>query len=375
MIRSMFIKLNFSLIILYIPLFSLQAQIEINPENKTSIPESEAHIKSDNIPFWLGAGIPQFHFDTSSNAKVGLGAWHKKNSTLLSPTEYFEHAKLHIRHEGGPGSNFQNQKGPHLLLDESTSDNPAVLRFRQSTITTDSSPTGEKSVTPGARSWDLRGFANGASLGGDEFRLTNSGAAQDLVHISGNGDFTLSGDGNTRLEIKGPSDNQPTKLELGAVGESSNGGRLWYNSSTGEMQVFADGAVALTLDAGNVGIGSVNPGSSKLYVDGYSTLGDHANTPKIKTWYDTANLPSDYNSVTNHNILPVRAARILSISILVTNDDGQVVPPNFFEESFDSYYYYTLDGTIISFYTDDSFDVSSQKVLGKTARIFVTYTD
>lgn len=349
----------------------LSAQIEIH-NKKTTLPEAPARIRSAE-PYWIGAKRPQFHFDTSANAKVGLGTHFPLNQLPISETVFFEHAKLHVRHEGGPGSEFQSQKGPHLLLDEATADNAAVIRFRQSEVEAGMGITNE--LTLGARSWDLRGFANGSTLASDEFRLVNSGAQEDLITIDGDGNFKLSGEGNTRLEIKGPSDNQPVKLEFGEVGMAANSGRIWYNTSTGVMQVFSNGVASLTIDEGRVGIGSENPGDSKLYVDGYSRLGDHGNAPKIKTWYGQAFLPSNFNGVTNHNILPVNQSRILSVSIMVTNDEGLTVPPNFFEESYDSYYYYTIDGTTISLYTDDAIDVSSQDVLGKLARIFVTYTD
>ena len=347
----------------------LSAQIEIH-NKKTTLPEAPARIRSVE-PYWIGAKRPQFHFDTSANAKVGLGAHFALNQLPISETVFFEHAKLHIRHEGGPGSESQNQKGPHLLLDEATADNAAVIRFRQSTIGPELMGTTNNTLKIGARSWDLRGFANGNTLASDEFRLINSGAQEDLITIDGDGNFKLSGESNTRLEIKGPGDNQPVKLEFGEVGTVANSGRIWYNTGTGVMQVFSEGAASLTIDNGRVGIGSENPGDSKLYVDGYSTLGDHTAAPKIKTWYGQAFLPSSHDGSTNHNILPVAEGRILDVSIMVTNDNGVVVPEASIEET-GSYFYYTIDGTTISLKTTTT---TSSLVLGRLARIFVTYTD
>jgi hypothetical protein len=350
------------------------AQIQILPEIVQSVVSNkQANISSSGKPYWIGtSGSPHMHLDSGLHHKIGIGVGHKSGNFPTSPIKFEEHAKVHIRHAGGPSSTETAQKGPHLLLDEATSDRSAVIRFRQSTLELSGTFGDIETITPGARYWDVRGFGNSSILGGDEFRIVNSGATEDLLKIDGDGDFKFSGEGSTRLQIKGPADNNPVKLEFGQVGEASNRGRIWYNNATNVMQVFSDGAASLTIDDGRVGIGSVNPGTSKLYVDGYTTLGDHAQAPKIKTWLGTANLPTSHNSQTNHNILPVSKERILSCNIMVTNDEGYVVCQNVAYIA-SSYFFYKIDGTTISLFTGDNYD--SSRVIGESARIFVTYTD
>ncbi|KPM47680.1 hypothetical protein [Jiulongibacter sediminis] len=356
---------------------SLKAQIQIQPDDVQELQEGDFDItaginSTSNRPYWIGvSSYPHLYLGSGTHHKVGIGVGLPQHGYPGAPQHFDVHAKLHVRHDGGTGSDSPTVKGPHLLLDETNPSENAILRFRQSENI--SNLYNGSDISPGRSWWDLRGYANGSSLGQDEFRLINKDASEDLFNISGDGNFKFTGESITHFELKAHPGNNPIKLEFGEVGTVSNGGRLWYNNSNGVMQVFAGGAASLVLDAGNVGVGSVNPGDSKLYVDGYSTLGDHAQAPKIKTWYGEAYLPNSSNGVTNHSILPVDGGRILSCSVMVTNDKGEVVPPNLDLEIEDSYYYYKIDGTTISLFTT-AYNFS-WAVQGNLARIFITYTD
>ncbi|SOE23865.1 hypothetical protein SAMN06298216_4242 [Spirosomataceae bacterium TFI 002] len=321
------------------------SQVYVGPEEIISpaMPKKQAKLtSSNNKPYWIGVGgYPHIHLDSSSNHKIGIGVGHKSGNTFLHQTIFTEHAKVHIRHEGGPGSDFQNQKGPHLLLDESTADNPAVIRFRQSTLETTPTSGGAEKMTPGLRHWDIRAFANGESLGQDEFRILNSGATEDLVNIDGDGQFTFTGEGNTLMELKGPaSSDNLIKFEFGKAG-STNGGKIWYNPINNRIQFLTGSKRSLELD------------------DGLVKIGSDVKAPKIKTWFETVTTSTTAGVGLNYAFLPAPEDKILSVSCMITGEDGVT----------GQIYAFSIDGTTISF---ESF---GSNYLGKEIRMFVTYTE
>lgn len=328
-------------------------QIEIVPEKSTITPiKNQARIRSsENKPFWIGTGgSPTIHFDSSENHKIGIGVGHKSGGAAFSPTIFTEHAKVHIRHEGGPGSEFQNQKGPHLLLDEATAINPAVIRFRQSTLETSPTSAGAETMTPGARYWDIRGFANGSNPGNDEFRILNSGAAEDLLKISGYGDFTFSAS-NPLLELKGSSTSlyPHLSLEFGVSGQS-NTGKIRYTTDGEVFEFYSGNVKTMTLDNGYVGIGS------------------DVEAPKIKTFFRTINMAIAGGVTTNMTGLPATEGKILSVDIMITNTNGIVVGAD--SKIDDSEFLWSINGTTLSLITTA---LNSSLIFGRTARVFITY--
>ncbi|MGR3809767.1 hypothetical protein [Jiulongibacter sp. NS-SX5] len=322
------------------------AQITFSPEEeKIGVNKTAGVNTSGNKPFWLGTGnYPLIHLDSSQNHKVGIGVGYKSGPGITSPYTFSEHAKLHIRHEGGPGSSLQSQKGPHLLLDEATANGAASIRFRQSTLE-NSGPAGGETLVPGSRYWDLRGFANGANTDEDEFRLINSGSDRDILNIRGSGKFTLTGKGFTMMEIKAPTTMPLATLEFGTV-DSLNSGRIMHFTDAGLMQFQTNNQVGLALE------------------DGYAKIGSDSEAPKIKTWLGTATIADTTGYLTDFVGLPANPDKILDISVMLSY--STIGSLTYAQKYYDIKIYFRNEVTI---------GAAPQEHVGKTVKIYVTYTE
>lgn len=343
-------------LILFLPL-SIYAQVEIVPEKNSPLVglRNQAFISSENAkPYWIGIGNnPIIHLDSSENYKVGIGTNYKKQGLIFTPWSFVERAKVHIRHEGGSGE-FQNQKGPHLLLDEATADRSAAIRFRQSTILESSSPGGALyTYEPGARYWDVLGFANGVNTSFDNFRIKNSGNPHDLFELNGTGNMFLRGEGSTKLALLSSNTTGVIRVDMGETTGVPKG-QIAYSLSTNHMEFKTNTATALELSD-----------------DGFVSIGSDAAAPNIKTWYGTITLSSTAG-VTTNILLPsgLNKSDVLSIKVMVTNTLGNVVEAN--NDISDCALSWTLNNNTLSLKTDNIF---SSLILGRQARVFVIYKD
>lgn len=381
---------NVILVVLFFcPVFAT-AQIEIRPAGSLGFDPFTANINGEkNKPFWIGVGShPHIYLDSSANHKVGIG------SAIKAPLGTFKHnyhAKLHVRHIGGPGSNFNTQAGPHLLLDEATSASPSVLRFRQSTTTTSGvGAFAEETLVIGSRYWDIRGFANSSSTTaeglGDFLDFINSGSLTpepilslrggtgrvgintdnplSRLHVIGDGRFSPTSNGEANVILDGLINS----IKMGSSGQQ---GIISYETVSHGMRFSTDNNLeGMRLSDNKLKVGSHATPEATLDVDGFSILGDSPSAPKIKTWYGEAYLPANLNAVSNHNILPVQGNKILSCQVMVSDTFGSVISTN--HTVFDGRYFdYAIDGTIIRLYTSSN----SFYVNGMLARIFITYTE
>ncbi|KPM49801.1 hypothetical protein [Jiulongibacter sediminis] len=325
------------------------AQITFSPEEeKIGVNKTAGVNTSGNKPFWLGTGnYPLIHLDSSQNHKVGIGVGYKSGPGITSPYTFSEHAKLHIRHEGGPGSSSQSQKGPHLLLDEATANGAASIRFRQSTLET-SGPAGGETLVPGSRYWDLRGFANGALIWDDEFRLINSAVSNDLLRVGGNGKFTFSGDGITTLEIKSKADNLTSVISFGSV-DSLNTGNIRHFNTEGVTQFETKGKVALALD------------------NGFAKIGSDPLAPKVKTWLGTGEIADASGNLINFTGLPVDATKILDISVMLSRSIT-IEGIGTFEQTYKLYNVSILNNIV-------TVGPAGNDEIGEQVRVFVVYME
>jgi hypothetical protein len=183
---SIYLKSSFSGL-LFLLAVEANAQIEISPASQIALNYQPAAIKTlDKRPFWIGVGdLPNMYFDSSLNHKIALGAFYRGNAPFSRV--YFQHAKFHIRHNASLSNNNEG-RGPHLLLDEATFTNAAVLRFRQSMVqnTNPLFPLGEQTLILGPRFWDIRGYANGDQKSQDWLRFVNSDHGS-VLSIMGDG--------------------------------------------------------------------------------------------------------------------------------------------------------------------------------------------
>jgi hypothetical protein len=373
------------------------AQIQIEPEEPyvQSADQFQAHINTiKKKPFYLGTGFyPSFHLDSSSQNKIGIGVGYRYSTILPSPWVFEEHAKLHIRHRSGLGNTATSQRGPHLVLDESTADNPAILRFRQSTIET----VGDLNVLqPGLQYWDIRGFAN-ANLAepgwGDELLFINSAIAvpvlsltgyswvginkqvpERTLHVNGDGLFQNELLSKSTVLIRGVN---TSSVQFGESGSTSGFGEINYDMASDAMSFLTNnGDFGLKIMDNKVAIGgavSFNP-SASLDVHGFTSLGENA--PKIKMVELSFIMPAA-NSVTEaFDILPVDASKILHLSIIVENDD--VSPSVFFTaDGFvpGARFTYSYSGTTILVTTLGQDAALSGFIGNDPAKVFITYKE
>ncbi|SOE23864.1 hypothetical protein SAMN06298216_4241 [Spirosomataceae bacterium TFI 002] len=372
-------------------------QIEIEAEKKAMepLPNRQAKIKSsDNKPFWIGTGgHAHIHLDSSSNHKVGIGVGVNSTSNPAAPIGFTEHAKLHIRHKGGVGSQLQASKGPHLLLDEATANRSAILRFRQSTIESDED--GLNQMVPGARYWDIRGFANSTNPvvpWGDELLFINSGLELPVLSIAGtgaiginkqvperslhvNGGALIQNDlfADSKLEIKASSF---AILELGEKGSNLGYGEIKYEIGSDAMIFNTDGGdFGIKIKDNKLAVGgntSFNP-TSTLDVHGYSQLGESA--PKIKMEELSIVMPPA-NSVAQSYTLPVDASKILNLVVVVEDDDAIPVryytAASFYAGARFSYYFTGTSLIITTFGQDPAL---SGFIGNDPAKVFITYKE
>ncbi|MCP9768331.1 hypothetical protein EGI22_10435 [Lacihabitans sp. LS3-19] len=334
------------------------------------------------------------HFDSSQYNKVGIGVGFKEENTNSSPYLFEEHAKLHIRHIGGTGSNVTNQKGPHLLLDEATADRVAVIRFRQSTIETNE--LGKNSLVPGARYWDIRGFANSTSPippWGDEMLFVNSGLDVPVLSLAGtasvginkqvpestlhvNGDALIQNEISpiSTLIVRGTS---TSSIELGESGQTTGYGEISYDMDSDALSIWTNkDKFGLKMKDNKVAIGgnsSFNPNST-LDVHGFTNLGE--NSPKIKTELLNIIMPSAASATSVYSILPVDASKIIRIEIIVEDDD--VSPSRFYNSAAFyagarfSFYFTGLDIYITTLGQDISL---SGNIGNDPAKVYITYIE
>jgi hypothetical protein len=380
----------------FISIFSF-GQIQIDPETSSvdPLPNRQAKIKSsDNKPYWIGTGgYPHFHLDSSGNHKVGIGVGFKSTNTPFSPLSFTEHAKVHIRHEGGTGNLKQGSKGPQLLLDESTADHSAVLRFRQSTIATDGE--GFNEIIPGARYWDIRGFANSTSPvipWGDELLFINSALINPVLSIAGTGaigvnkqvpERTLHVNGNsliqsedfpnTTFEIKS---NENSLLQFGEVGLTTGFGEIKYETESDAMTISTNGGeFGVKIKDNKLAVGgstSFNP-TSALDVHGYTQLGESA--PKIKM--ETLNIvfPGSNNAALNYT-LPVDASKIIHLEIIV--EDNDVSPSKYYSASSffpGARFQFVMQGTTLTITTLGTDAVLSSLIGFDPAKVMITHME
>ena len=319
--------------------FAASAQIETNSSGNNGLgnPFTGSINGSNNRPFWIGVGgFAHIYLDSGSHHKVGIGT--EVRAPLFNKRHNF-HAKFHIRHTGGP-SNTNLGAGPHLLLDEATANSPAVIRFRQSTTTsTGSGGMLDETLVPGARYWDIRGFANGGEVGSDNLKFINSGSLNDVLSLTGEGELTLTADFNPQLIIKNTFSTSLKKIEFGEVGVTLNGGRIWYSNDN--MDFYANSKRSL-----------------KLNNDGYVTVGSHSKAPAIKTWFDTVTL-STAVGISSSLAMPTEKDDILSINIMYNKNNGNAVELSNWE----------LDNTTLFI------DNTETGAVGKTVRVFVTFRE
>jgi hypothetical protein len=330
--------------------FSATAQIEIKPAGSLAGVPFTASINGDNNkPFWLGVGnYAHIYLDSSENHKVGIGT--AIRAPFFNKRHNF-HAKFHIRHAGGP-SNTNLGAGPHLLLDEATSSSPAVIRFRQSTTTsTGSGSSLDETLVPGARYWDIRGFASSTSTTleglGDYLNFINSSSVHASSILSlrgGTGRVGINTENPlSRLHVIGDGRFSPTStddvqiiLEGGVTGQE---GRINYNGNQRAMTLKTDDDIqGLKID------------------NGFVTIGSHSLAPEIKTWFNTITL-SSVVGISTVLPMPTEKDNILSINIMYNKNNGNAVELSNWE----------LDNTTLFI------DNTETGAVGKTVRVFVTY--
>lgn len=325
--------------------FGLSAQISIQPEEPllNEAIRSARINSSNNKPFWIGTGsYANINLDSSTYHKVGIGTQYDFN---LGSRKFVNHAKLHIRHIGSTGSEFNTQAGPHLLLDEGTSDRSAVVRFRQSIIE-DADPIKpgiQETITPGARYWDIRGFANSDNPSpglGDFLNFVHSGQTEPVMSLRGGSGRVGIGTENplNKLHVAGdarikPESGSDAILYLDALfgaihmGFSGSAGKIINNEVSNSMLFYTDDdQFAMHLSTGKVKLGSDGTPSSTLHVDGFTKLGDNA--PKIKMFEITGTLASLENTEIFEIGLPFSQTQLIGIQATADTDNFGRVPPN-----------------------------------------------
>lgn len=377
---------------------SSYSQIQTSPEKLLNVnfPWQQASITtSNNKPFWLGTGeVPSIHLDSNQHHKVGIGVGFKSHTNPLSAYIFEEHAKLHIRHEGGVANLNTSNKGPQLLLDEATADKSAILRFRQSTIVSDE--TGNYSMLPGARYWDIRGFANSTNPvipWGDELLFINSGLPDPIMTLAGNGalginkqaperSLHVNGDALIQNELGTKSTvlvrgTSTAALQLGQTNLTTGYGEISYDNASDAITINTNqNDFGLKIIDNKVAIGgssAFNP-SSALDVHGFSSLGEFA--PKIKMQELSLTMPAANGVTTVYNILPVDASKILNIKIIV--EDNEVSPSDFYTaDGFvpGARFTYKMTGTSLIITTLGQDVALSAFIGGDTAKVFITFKE
>jgi hypothetical protein len=316
---SIYLKSSFGGLLLLLAV-EVNAQIEISPASQIALNYQPAAIKTlGKRPFWIGVdNLPNIYLDSSQTKKIGLSTFYRGSSP--SSMIFFNHAKFHIRHDASLSNNNEG-RGPHLLLDEASLENAAVLRFRQSVILNSNPlfPLGEQMLTVSPRFWDVRGFANGTTKSQDWLRFVNSDHGAIL---------TITGDGKV-----GINENLP---------------------------------------------------KADLEVKGYTILGSEGPKIKTKVIdMILPNSANDCNI--DYFILPTTLDKIVSITAQSVDLDwtpqdniGESYSyPPFNQVSGFAYYYQILQskGLAACTGTGSSTNIGSQHVLGDTLRFFVIYTE
>lgn len=300
--------------------YKVAGQIEFAPGGQILSNSFPAAIKTvENKPFWIGVGdLPNMYFDSSLNRKITIGAFHRGNAPFSRV--YFHHAKFHIRHNASLSNNNEG-RGPHLLLDEATLNNAAVLRFRQSLVQNANPlfPLGEQTLTLGPRFWDIRGFANGDQKSQDWLRFVNS--------------------------------------DHGSV-----------------LSIMGDG---------KVGINEIAP-KADLDVNGFSIIGNGGPKIKTKV-IDMLLPNSATGCTTDYTILPTTLDKIISITAQSIDLDwtpadnlGEAYSyPPFNQKAGFAYYYEILQtkGLAACTGSGSATVISSEFVQGDTVRFFIVFTE
>lgn len=377
--------------------FVSSAQIEIMPaERGLNGSSSPAKINTSNSsPFWIGVGNkPSIHLDSSSFSKVGIGVNFRK--FILFPNSGFEeHAKVHIRHAASLG-NTMEEAGPQLLLDEATATNPAILRFRQSTLL--SNPPGIQTMQPGLRYWDIKAFANNSTSGfpdgfAEWLRFEHPARPNAVLSMTGLGQVGINTDNPQGIfNVKGLSifendgtgtdseillvASNTTKINMGSLTQTSTNGSVEYNRPSGVMNVFTAGQQVIRLKDQKMALGGAIPfnPTSTLHVDGFSKLGKDA--PKIKLFTFTMVVDARQLPHATYYTLPFTGDKILSISVSILDD----------ESTPDKYYYsgtringalfdYWVEGDQFVLYTVSADAAVAGGIDEDVATVTVVYTE
>ena len=162
------------------------------------------------------------------------------------------------------------------------------------------------------------------------------------------------------MEIKGPSTNNPVKLEFGAVGEASNGGRIWYNTATENLQLFSGGVRGLEMDG-----------------NGFVQIGSGPSSPKIKTHLGSMVLSETIGVTTLSAPLPFEIEQIIGVNITLVNWFGILVGSrsSLNASYFDWYIQKDEDDEVQLYVYTQSDSGTGNGVIGQTLKYYITYVE
>ena len=183
-------------------------------------------------------------------------------------------------------------------------------------------------------------------------------------------------DGNVGVGTNLPNYKLHVGTSLNAMrieGPGSNGGTALSMGGFGKIEIDAPGIIGGRFnirDNGNIAIGSSVPATSKLEVNGFTKLGLDAPAIKIKKLTGTTSSFPDGVVQIFHGL---NSAKILAVNVLIENQPGQFVPPN-----------YTIYGGYEIFFTVSAVSINIQNsnvysnpifVSSKPVRILITYEE